>query len=88
MPHRTRVNCRHCHRHESEVGPISWSGACPDCGHERMDANNLSIHLGYGVGHERRRYGYARRLFGARAALELKRAGVFGSALNEGEIAA
>lgn len=45
-----------------------------------MNANNDSIHEGQGVGHERRLYGYARHLFGAGAALELKRAGVFGTA--------
>lgn len=45
-----------------------------------MNANNDSIHVGEGLGHERRLYGYARHLFGPRAARELRGAGVFGTA--------
>jgi len=37
-----------------------------------------SIHEGHGEGHERRLFGMARQLFGVRAALELRNAGVFG----------
>ena len=80
MPDARRRWCKVCRRHESEVGAISWRGMCGECGIERMHANNDSIHEGHGEGFERRRYGYARTIFGPRVALALKQAGVFDTA--------
>lgn len=88
MADRRRKHCRWCHRHESEVGPISWAGNCIDCARERLEENMDSIHVGHGLGHERRRYGYARQLYGPRVALALKQAGVFGTVLDDIEGAA
>lgn len=44
MPREDRKNCRHCKRHVSEVGPISHSGACSECGLARMNQNILELH--------------------------------------------
>jgi len=63
------------------TGPLSHSRLCGDCGPLLANANNDSIHEGHGPGFERRRYGYARKLFGPRVALALKQAGVLDAAL-------
>lgn len=83
MPDARRRRCRICNRHESVVGPISWSGLCIDHSHARFNENNDSIHAGQGIGHERRRYGIAVHEFGPRVALALKQAGVFGTVLDD-----
>lgn len=88
MPDGRRRSCRICRAHDSEVGPISWSGLCPACAVERLVTNMDSIHEGHGYAYERRRYGYAVKLFGPRVALALKSAGVFGTVLDDMEGAA
>lgn len=45
-----------------------------------------SIHSGTGLGHERRRYGIAKKEFGPRVALALKHAGIFGDVLDNMEV--
>jgi hypothetical protein len=37
MPNKPPASCKVCHKHESEVGRISWRGKCAACG----DAINL-----------------------------------------------
>lgn len=81
MPRADYRICKRCGRSAEEVGPLSHTRLCGDCGVERRDANNDSIHEGHGVGHERRRYGYARKLFGPRVALAMKQAGIFDASL-------
>lgn len=83
MPDRRRKRCRICGAHESEVGPISWSGLCSEHSYERLVENMDSIHIGHGHGYERRRYGIIRRELGPRVALALKQAGVFGTMLDD-----
>ena len=73
--------CRNCGRSAVEVGELSHTRLCSACGVLLRDANNDSIHEGHGPGYERRRYGYARKLFGPRVAHALKQAGVLDSAL-------
>lgn len=88
MPDKRRKRCRICNRHESEVGPISWGGLCPDHSLSRLVENMDGIHQRSGPAYERRRYGIAVHEFGPRVALALKQAGVFGTALDESEGAA
>lgn len=88
MPDPRRRSCRVCKRHDSEVGPISWGGLCPECGLARLEGNMVDIHVGHGLGFERRRHGIIRRELGPRVALALKQAGVFGTVLDDNEGAA
>lgn len=77
MARRDYKTCRNCHRHASEVGPLSHSRLCVDCFPIIRDENNISIHLKTGPGHTRRLYGIAMKEFGPRVALALKQSGVF-----------
>jgi hypothetical protein len=85
MPDRRRRYCKVCHRHDSEVGVLSWTGQCIDCAETRLIENNVSIHIGQGLGHERRRYAIIRKELGPRVALALKQAGMFGTVLDDME---
>ena len=44
MPDHRYANCRICHRHRTEVGELSWTGLCGDCGVAKENANALSLH--------------------------------------------
>jgi len=48
MGDRRRRNCMNCHRHESEVGPISWAGNCMECADLLLRENiiGLATHSG------------------------------------------
>jgi len=56
MPDRRWASCRVCKRHRDEVGPLSWTGLCPDCSHERFEQNidQLRSHTGPFALHHRR----------------------------------
>lgn len=53
MPDPTRKRCRVCGRHESEVGPISWSGKCAEHGVEALTENIVQMHARRGPNFDR-----------------------------------
>lgn len=84
MPRPDYRRCRNCNRSAEEAGTLSHTRLCSDCAVLIEYENALQIHAGHGPYHERRRYGYARQLFGPRVALALKQAGLFdGAALDD-----
>ena len=44
----TRVRCRVCGKHQSEVGPISWRGKCGKCGPRLAEQANDDMHYHQG----------------------------------------
>jgi len=56
MGDRRRKTCQICRRHADEVGPISWTGKCGDCGPLIFIANleQLRAHAGPYFQHHRR----------------------------------
>lgn len=77
MPRMDYARCKECGASREDVGPLSCTRLCPDCSKRRLFENIDGIHAGEGPAFERRRYGYARHLFGPRVALALKQAGLF-----------
>lgn len=57
MPSRFRRRCVDCGKHDSEVGPISWSGLCSEDAKRRFEENldGLHYHAGPYFTHWRRR---------------------------------
>ena len=43
-----RSNCKTCDRHVDEVGRLSWTQQCPECGKRNVDENivGLATHSG------------------------------------------
>lgn len=65
MPRLAFKTCKSCGRHTTEVGPLSWTRLCGDCGPARHVANNDQIHEQSGPFYDhwrRRSYMAARRL--------------------------
>jgi len=83
MPRADYLRCRNCNGEAGEVGPLSHTRLCAECGVAIEAANALQIHAGVGPYADRRRYGIALAEFGPRVALALKQAGVFDSASME-----
>ena len=69
--------CKNCGRSREDVGPLSHTRLCSDCAEVRFVANAIGIRDDTGPEAQRRKYGYARQLFGPRVALALKQAGLF-----------
>lgn len=65
MPVRPPKYCRDCHKHESEVGRISWRGLCAAHSEQREVENNrqLAAHAGPWFDHWRRRSAAALGIF-------------------------
>jgi len=82
MPKRTYATCRECGRHRDEVGELSRSRLCGECGTKRLYANNLQIHHKRGPFYERRIYGMVQAELGPRVAIALKQSGVFAAVLD------
>lgn len=80
MPRADYRRCRNCDRPAHEVGELSHTRLCAECGIIIEATNALHIHHGVGEYAERRRYGIALAEFGPRVALALKQAGVFDTA--------
>jgi len=66
-----RANCNCCGRHRDEVGELSWTGLCGDCGVALLNENAIGISTKTGPAHRRRLRGIARYL--ERAALDDQR---------------
>lgn len=62
MGDRRRRHCVVCNRHRDEVGELSWSGLCGDCGVLIQNANAIGISTQTGPYHHKRMRGYARML--------------------------
>lgn len=43
MPRPDVVRCKGCGKHRDEVGPLSWTRLCSDCGFERMAENVVGL---------------------------------------------
>lgn len=59
MPDYRRRNCKDCHGHMTEVGPISWGGLCGVCGPKRSTENADGLHYKRGPELQRWRRGMA-----------------------------
>jgi len=60
-----RVRCKNCGAHRDDVGPLSWTGLCGDCGVQLMEVNAISIHAHEGSAYLRqqvRQYLAARKV--------------------------
>ncbi len=44
MPRADYKTCKACGRHANEVGPLSWTRLCAECGAARLHANIDGIH--------------------------------------------
>jgi hypothetical protein len=44
MPDYRRRWCKGCDKRTEEVGPLSWSGLCSECGPRRLRENVLGLH--------------------------------------------
>ena len=51
--------CKLCERHESEVGEMSATGRCADCGKRAVEENIYGIHYHAGPAFDRWRRGMA-----------------------------
>lgn len=59
MPRYEYARCRICGRHRDDVGLMSWSRLCADCGHHRLLENIDGIHFHRGPAFRRWRRGMA-----------------------------
>lgn len=55
-----RRTCVVCGRRDTEVGMLSWTGKCDDCGKALLMENIEGIHYRKGYAHKRRLKGMAR----------------------------
>lgn len=60
MPDVRRAKCNCCGRHRDEVGELSWTGLCEDCGVTLLKENAIGISTKTGPAHRRRMRGYAK----------------------------
>jgi len=56
---RRRARCVVCKRHRDEVGELSWTGLCGECGTTIHNDNAIGISTKSGPYHRRRMRGYA-----------------------------
>ena len=65
MPRLAYKTCKGCGKSSAEVGPLSWTRLCEECGQYRLIANNVELHVQSGPFYDhwrRRSYMAARRI--------------------------
>jgi hypothetical protein len=45
MPKPTYRICKTCHRSTADVGPLSHTRQCVECGHLKLEQNALGMHI-------------------------------------------
>jgi len=83
MPDHRRVKCKYCGGHKRDVGDISWSGLCRECGHLVMLENIDGMHTKSGFVYMRYKLGAARGLFGEEVAQAMWKSGIFTVPIDE-----
>lgn len=78
MPRTDYRRCRVCERSTEQVGPLSHTRLCVECGDRIEQEAAWQIHYKQGPYAELRRYGIIKRELGPRVALALKQAGMLG----------
>jgi hypothetical protein len=83
MPDHRRVKCQNCGGHKRDVGDISWSGLCRECGKSLMVENISGMHTKSGFVYQRYKLGAARGLFGEQVTQAMFKAGIFTVPIDE-----